>query len=356
MRNDNDSKIPYGLSLIVLTLCIMGPSLTGCGLVSVGHAVDGDSLATAKALTAKVSQSSIEEYSGHFNSPRCMYGSADEARQAKEYILQELKKDGYASITEDDVTIPGMTIADGKGTSSGVSVRGPFTMPNIIVTKKGSSPELQPVLIGAHYDTVANGPGANDNGSGCAALLELARVLAGTDYPRTIIMVFFAFEEPGLLGSQQYVSKLSPSEYPIVSYILDTIGITTKDEKSLPLVSLPKSGDFIAAMSSSSDEAKDAVADFLTVTNGLSVNLPAYGLNADAGATSSLLTSNLMRSDHLPFLVKGLPAMLITDTANFRDGIEYYHMTTDTTGNIDYPFLTKVTSAVLACVAVNARR
>jgi Zn-dependent M28 family amino/carboxypeptidase len=169
-------------------------------------------------------------------------------------------------------------------------------------------------------------------------------------------MVFFAFEEPGLLGSQQYVSKLSPSEYPIVSYILDTIGITTKDEKSLPLVSLPKSGDFIAAMSSSSDEAKDAVADFLTVTNGLSVNLPAYGLNADAGATSSLLTSNLMRSDHLPFLVKGLPAMLITDTANFRDGIEYYHMTTDTTGNIDYPFLTKVTSAVLACVAVNARR
>ena len=361
MNNYKIRKTPYpaiGLYTFafILTLFAMGLMLSSCKLTPTGSLIDTDSLSGAAELITEVSQSSIEAYSSHFNTPRCMYLNAENVIQAKDYIIQELKNDGYDenSISEDDVVITGMTIATADSEYSGVAVEGPFSMPNIIVSKVGSSPDLKPVLIGAHYDTVANGPGANDNGSGCSALLEIARLIAGTSFPRTVVMVFFAFEEPGLIGSQQYVSKLSPEEMPSAVYILDTIGITTEKELAIPFIPLPDTGDFVAAISSSSDKARSEVADFMNISADTTINLPIYGINADSNAASSFITSTLMRSDHLPFLVKGIPAVLITDTASLRDGIEYYHLTTDTVNNLNYVFLTKVTAAVLACVYVKA--
>lgn len=329
---------------------------SACRLVSPGTTISAEAISEGREFAEQVSQSRIEGYLEHFNSPRCMYLSPDGVLQARTYIIQELRNIGYTeeAIIEDMVTISGMTISDGGGPNSGVSIDGAFSMPNIIVKKAGRDPSLKPVLIGAHYDTVANAPGANDNGSGCAALLEMARVLAASALPRTIVMVFFAFEEPGVFGSRQYVSGLAPAEFPVAAYILDTIGVTATREKTLPIVRLPESGDFIAIMSSSSTAAKKAIADFLSVTGSLEIDLPAFGLNADGNASSSFLTSNVMRSDHVPFLAKGIPALFITDTADFREGLDYYHRTTDIIQNIDFIFLQKVASATLANAVVAA--
>jgi aminopeptidase YwaD len=83
---------------------------------------------------------------------------------------------------------------------------------NVIAEKLGSNPVAGTIVIGAHLDSVPAGPGANDNASGSASVLELARAFAGRDYPFTVRFVLFDAEELGLFGSQYYVESLSPVE------------------------------------------------------------------------------------------------------------------------------------------------
>lgn len=338
-------------ALAALTLLI-----AGCSLLPYKMEINSAALSDAKNAASEISNDSIKVYLKHFESPRCMYLSAAGVEACRSYILSELKADGYddSAVAIDPVTIHGMTIADADTPTGGFAIAGDFSMPNIIVTKAGSDPSLRPVLIGAHYDTVAKGPGVDDNGSGCAGVLEIARVLAHRSFPRTIVMAFFAFEEPGQFGSAHYVAGLSKSGLPMVAYILDSIGVTSAKEESLPLLSLPETGDFIAAMSSSSEDSREAVDDFLAINKAMGLGLPATGINADANASSSLLTSNLLRSDHLAFCVRGIPAILLTDTCSYRAGVSYYHLSTDTAANIDFTFLRKVIAATIAGVVVKA--
>lgn len=90
---------------------------------------------------------------------------------------------------------------------------------NIIGTQKGTSGKL--IVLGGHYDSVQAGPGANDNGSGVAVLLELARDLAHQDHPDTLILIAFDGEEFGLLGSQYYVSQLQTPERSRIKAMLN---------------------------------------------------------------------------------------------------------------------------------------
>ncbi len=90
---------------------------------------------------------------------------------------------------------------------------------NIVATKRGSSDKT--IVLGGHYDSVAAGPGANDNGSGTAVLIELARVLAQRDTKNTLIFIAFDAEEFGLIGSRYYVDHLTDSERAKITAMLN---------------------------------------------------------------------------------------------------------------------------------------
>jgi aminopeptidase YwaD len=148
---------------------------------------------------------------------------------------------------------------------------------NIIATGKG---EGAPVLIfGAHYDSVEAGPGANDNASGVAVMLELARVLAREGFPLSVRFIAFGAEEQGLLGSREYVSRLSPAGRSAIRAMvsLDMVGV----------------GDRLRF--GGSERLLDKS---LAVARGLGLAASALG-GSGAGA-----------SDHASFLAADIPAVL----------------------------------------------
>lgn len=138
-------------------------------------------------------------------------------------------------------TIPAVTVSqeDGSGLRQAIRAGGATarvevnasteqsTGQNVIATRPGGP---QTVVVGGHIDSVAAGPGANDNGSGTAVVLELARVMATQPTPFTLTFVGFDAEEIGLVGSQHFVSQLSESERrAIVGMInLDMVGVGTE--------------------------------------------------------------------------------------------------------------------------------
>jgi aminopeptidase YwaD len=161
---------------------------------------------------------------------------------------------------------------------------------NVIGTKSGSE---HTVVIGAHYDSVSAGPGANDNGSGTATLLELARVVAGRQYPFTVRFVAFDAEELGLLGSRYYVSQLGRAERGgILAMInLDMVGV----------------GDRLSF--------------------GGDPDLVERGVRqaGEAGvAASRLRGGGAMGSDHSSFLAVGIPSLFV-----YRSDDPHYHTAED---------------------------
>jgi aminopeptidase YwaD len=135
-------------------------------------------------------------------------------------------------------TIPAVTVSQADGSAlrqairaGGATVRvdvnassDQSTGANVVATKPGGP---QTVVVGAHMDSVAAGPGANDNGSGTSVVLELARVMANRQTPLTLKFVDFDAEEIGLIGSSYYVSQLSDAErQSIVGMVnLDMVGV-----------------------------------------------------------------------------------------------------------------------------------
>lgn len=100
---------------------------------------------------------------------------------------------------------------------------------NIIVTKNSSIDTTKNLIISAHYDSAEDSVGANDNGSGVAAVLELARILKDTEMPYNIKFILFSGEEKYMLGSRWYVGKLTEDER---KQIIGVINIDTIAEKS----------------------------------------------------------------------------------------------------------------------------
>ena len=100
---------------------------------------------------------------------------------------------------------------------------------NIIVTKKSSTDMTKNLIISAHYDSAEDSVGANDNGSGVAAVLELARILKDTEMPYNVKFILFSGEEKYMLGSRWYVGNLSEDER---KQIIGVINIDTIAEKS----------------------------------------------------------------------------------------------------------------------------
>jgi len=197
-------------------------------------------------------------------------GSAQEAA-AKDYIAEVFEDIGYATTVQEFSYVR-------RGTT--------YNSANVIAVKPGKSPKQ--VIVGAHYDSVSAGKGADDNASGVAVMLEAAENLKDVNLPYTVIFIAFGAEEVGLKGSQHYVAQMTPEEIAstVVMVNLDSLAV---GDKMYVYGSAGKDGWY-------RDKA-------LQIAKKLGLNLETNsGLNPDypAGTTGDW-------SDHAPFKNAGIP-------------------------------------------------
>lgn len=214
--------------------------------------------------------------------------------------------------------------------------------PNLEATLKGTSLPNEIILIGTHYDTTQRSPGADDNASGCAAVLALARSFKDKPQPRTIKFVLFPNEElptggTSEMGSWIYAKKARAANDNITAMLsLEMLGYYTDAPNSqkypAPLSSFyPTTGNFIAFVSNYNNRAlvKQCVHAFRT-----GASFPSEG------AALPNFIRDVGRSDHWGFWKEGYPALMVTDTANFRN--PHYHNATDTPDTLDYNSMARV--------------
>jgi hypothetical protein len=227
----------------------------------------------------------------------------------------------------------------------GYEVRG-RTCHNLEVEIPGRTRSEEIVVIGAHYDSVSGCPAANDNGSGVAALLALARAFSGAQPERTIRFVAFANEEPPFyrtskMGSFVYARECRRRGDQVVAMLsLETIGYY-RDEKGSqmypPPFSLfyPAEGNFIAFVGNVSSGAlvRQCIAAFRR-----EVKFPSEG-----AALPGFITG-VGWSDHWSFWKAGYPAVMVTDTALFR--YPYYHSPEDTLEKLHYDRMARVVAGL----------
>jgi Zn-dependent M28 family amino/carboxypeptidase len=196
-----------------------------------------------------------------------------------------------------------------------------------------------PILIGAHYDAVPGSPGADDNATGIAALLELARTFAAQPPRHPIRLVAFDLEEAGLIGSTAYATDLKQQKQPLRLMIsLEMLGYRdfTPGSQRYPTglqYFYPNQGDFIGLIGN-----WRSIPDLIR----LSGQIKRTGLACEwlpAGARGKIVPDT-RRSDHAPFWDQGYRALMVTDTANLRN--PYYHRSSDRLETLDLDFLTEV--------------
>lgn len=262
---------------------------------------------------------------------------------------------------------PGAEIDDPSDT-------GQITWHNIIVDLPGTDLKDEVLVVGAHFDAVPMGPGADDNATGTAAALELARILK--DYPtrRTIRIAFFNLEEVGLVGSSAYAADWKKTHQPapsapeappapatlqnpetIVGMLsLEMLGYFSDEPNSqkspIPtqpgVFEAPTVGDSIALVGIARDKA------FIRELSGAML-ASAPGLKTTVVDFVPVALPDMTRSDHRPFMALRVPALMVTDTANFRN--PHYHKATDSLETLDLARFTLVVRGLTGAVHQIAR-
>lgn len=222
---------------------------------------------------------------------------------------------------------------------------------NLEITCEGKERNREFILVGAHYDSVIGSPGANDNGSGIAALLELSRLFREARPGISLRFVAFVNEESpffysDIMGSMVYAKAAKQHREPIRFMIaLETIGCYTNQPSSQnypPLLKhfYPDTGNFIAFASNlksrrimlESAEAFSASTDFPLQT-----------------IAAPNIVPGIAWSDHSSFWRHGYKAFMVTDTALYR--YPYYHTSEDTPDKLDYGPFAKMTQGLFLMLA-----
>jgi hypothetical protein len=223
---------------------------------------------------------------------------------------------------------------------------------NIEVEIHGRELPGEILLVGAHYDTVWLTPGADDNASGVAVLLEISRILAGRRPQRTLRLVAFANEEfphygTERMGSRAYAERAAQRGERIVGmFSLEMVGFYSDQPGSQRYPRIirrffPGTGDFLAFVSNLHSRAllHAAIGSFRR-----HARFPSEGLAAPIA-----LVPDITRSDHAMFWLAGYPAVMITDTAEYRN--PNYHQVGDLPDTLDYLRMARVTEGLAAMVA-----
>jgi len=217
---------------------------------------------------------------------------------------------------------------------------------NIEVELPGGARAAEIVIVGAHYDSVIGAVGANDNGSGVAALIELARLMRDSRPARTVRFVAFVDEEPPFyhgdeMGSRFYARRAKARGENIVAmFSLETIGYYSDEPDSqrypFPLSFFyPKTGNFIAFVSNLSSRPllHEVIASFRR-----------HARFPSEGAAAPALLPGVEWSDHWSFWKEGYPALMVTDTAPYR--YAFFHTMQDTPDKVDYARLARVVTGL----------
>src|SRR5690348_12582281 len=217
-----------------------------------------------------------------------------------------------------------------------------------VIEPRDPGPATETLVVGAHYDSAPGAPGANDNGSGVAATIELARLLSDAKgkVARRIRLVLFVNEEPPYfrtqeMGSVQYAAALAERKERVVAmYSLETIGYYASEPGSqkypFPLGLLfPDSGDFLAfvGMLDARPLVRASIGSFRSHTK-----FPTIGGVAPA------MIPGIDFSDHWAFAQHDFPAIMLTDTAPYR--YPYYHTFRDTPDKVDIDKLARVVKGI----------
>lgn len=208
---------------------------------------------------------------------------------------------------------------------------------------QGTGHPTEPFVVGAHYDTVDGSPGADDNASGVATVLELARTMKNSEPARPIIFAFFPNEEPPYFQTKDMGSLVFAKEFhhgiskfagmiavEAIGYYSDQPG---SQKYPIAISSFyPKQGNFIGFVgdTNSRELLKKAIAEFR-----LSTHFPSEG----ASVPTSI--EGVGWSDHWSFWQVGVPAIMVTDTAPFR--YPFYHRAEDTPDKLDFDKMARVT-------------
>lgn len=251
-------------------------------------------------------------------------------RACREYVTATLSKSGwnvtphaFAARSEEGKTLQGI---------------------NLLARHPAGADDSHPIVcLGAHLDSRPESPGADDNASAVAGLLEIARLLpphlAQSNACRLELAVF-DLEENGMLGGAELAGRYRKQDCELLGMVsLEMIGYCdpTPNSQALPrsLVGLyPETGDFIAVIGNqNSDALVEAFAGGLRRIPGLPVETLSVPENGNLLQATRL-------SDHSPFWDAGFAALMITDTSFLRN--PHYHQATDTAETLDPDFLTKV--------------
>ena len=215
---------------------------------------------------------------------------------------------------------------------------------NLILRLPGLRPDLAPLLVGAHYDGPPQSPGADDNATGGAVLLELARRFREAPPRRPIWLVAFDQEEAGLVGSQALARALrgqSQTLHLMVS--LEMLGFTGPSQR-YPLDAMRwiygSRGDFLALV---------ANGRALPLVPGLAWRLGRHvRTNVLPVPLRGRTLPDTRRSDHSPFWDQGYNALMATDTSFLRN--PHYHLPSDTIATLDLAFLAAVCEGLHAAL------
>lgn len=256
------------------------------------------------------------------NGPRNIFAPAS-LRAAAVYIERAFRAAGY-QVDEQEYTVDNVVCQ------------------NLGVEIRGSSKAGEIVLIGAHYDSVDDSPGADDNASGVASLLALARRMRDAKPARTIRFVAFTNEEPphfktGFMGSYRYAQRAKNRDENIVAMLsLESMGYYTTGAKTQqyppPLDRLyPDTGDFIAFAGNLG--SRELVRKCVEIFRARG-NFPAEG------AALPEVIQEIGWSDQWSFWQFGGKGLMVTDTALFRN--PNYHRASDTPETLDYARMARV--------------
>lgn len=353
---------PTSLAILPAALLVAPSPLPVSPLPAHVH-IDPPTLITTERLVESLRALPVKRAGGRDPAHR------DGLKQTEQLIETRLRELGYSPVLHEIGAFTGRGeegggSRDGAATPNAPANGQPGPPPlrhvwhNIIADLPGREFPSQVVILGAHFDAVPNCPGANDNGSGTAALLEIARAYKAVPPPRrTIRLAFFNLEEVqpigiGLIGSGAYAADLADDiEAGRVKVVgvasMDTIGYFTDEPGSqtwpkLPVsIPLPTTGDFIAV---------GGLLQHQSFSQPLikAMRAAAPDLHVFAGDILPFAAPDFLRSDHAPFLAMGIPAVIISDTANFRS--PHYHRRSDTVETLDLARYTMTVKAIAAGV------
>jgi Zn-dependent M28 family amino/carboxypeptidase len=230
---------------------------------------------------------------------------------------------------------------------------------NVIGVKDGTDKAVERVLVTAHYDAVPGCDGADDNGTGTVAVLEAARVLKDATYGRTLVVACWDEEEDGLIGAEAYAARAKTNGENIVGMVsLEMIGFkaTAPNTQEIPtgldilfpahyadIVASGFVGDFLTIIP---DTSGKAYGDFVAA-HAAQIGLHAISLEITDALKNNPVAGDVQRSDHAAFWQQDFPAMMLTDTSEFRNPNYHCGGGEDTVATLDLDFLTDNTRAIV---------